>query len=73
MKYETLFIMVRVAVHADHTSLGEIVNEIETQSKLSLTDTANVNILETEILLSRVRNPKNINHGTQPKLQRENR
>ncbi len=66
MKYETLFIMVRVAVHADHTSISEIVNEIETQSRLSLTDTANVNILETEILVSRVRNLKKINHGTQP-------
>lgn len=65
MIYETLFIMVRVAVHADHTSIAEMVSEIETQSKLSLTDTANVNILETEILLSRVRNIKNINHGTQ--------
>lgn len=65
MKYETLFIMVRVAVHADHTSITEIVNEIETQSKLSLTDTANVNILETEILVSRVKNLKKINHGTQ--------
>lgn len=63
MKYETLFIMVRVAVHADHTSISEIVNEVETQSKLSLTDTANINILETEILLSRIRNIKNINHG----------
>ncbi|MFC4212439.1 hypothetical protein ACFOWA_14665 [Pedobacter lithocola] len=63
MKYETLFIMVRVAVHADHTSIAEIVNEVETQSKLSLTDTANVNILETEIFLSRVRNIKNIIHG----------
>lgn len=68
MKYETLFIMVRVAVHADHTQLSDIVNEIETQSKLSLSDTANINILETEILLSRVRNPKNVYHGTQPKL-----
>lgn len=65
MKYETLFIMVRVIVHADHTSITEIVNEIETQSKLSLTDTANVNILETEILVSKVRNLKKINHGTQ--------
>jgi len=66
MKYETLFIMVRVAVHADHVNISDIVNEIETQSKLTLTDTANVNILETEILLSRARNIKNINHGTQP-------
>ncbi len=68
MKYETLFIMVRVAVHAGHTNISDIVNEIETQSRLILTDTANVNILETEILLSRVRNLKNINHGTQHKL-----
>ena len=68
MKYETLFIMVRVAVHADHTQLSDIVNEIETQSKLTLTDTANVNILETEILLSRVRNLKNIHYVAQPKL-----
>ena len=65
MKYETLFIMVRVAVHADHIHISDIVNEVETQSTLTLTDTANVNILETEILLSRVRNIKNINHGTQ--------
>lgn len=63
MKYETLYIMVRVAVHADHTSISEMVQEVETQSKLSLTDTANINILETEILVSRVRNIKNINYG----------
>lgn len=68
MKYETLFIMVRVVVHADHTELPDIVNEIQTQSKLSLSDTTNVNILETEILLSIVRNTKNIHYGTQPKL-----
>lgn len=46
MKYETIFIMVRVAVHADHKQLTDIVHEIETQSKLILTDTANVNVLE---------------------------
>lgn len=68
MRYETIFIMARVAVHADHTNLGDIVHEIETQSKLTLSDTANINILETEILVSRVRNIKNINHGTQHKL-----
>ncbi len=60
MIYETLFIMVRVAVHADHKSLSAIVGEIEAHSKLSMTDTANINILETEILLSRVHHP-NIN------------
>lgn len=68
MKYETIFIMVRVAIHADHQNLSDMVHEIETQSKLTLSDTANINVLETEILLSRVRNVKNINHGTQHKL-----
>jgi len=57
MKYETLFIMVRVTVHTDHDSLSKLVGEVEAHSKLSITDTANVNILETEILLSRVGNP----------------
>ncbi len=49
--------MVRVTVHADHESLSAIVSEVEAHSKLAMTDTANVNIMETEILLSRVRNP----------------
>lgn len=57
MKYETIFIMVRVLVHTDHTQISNTVAEIESQSKISLTDTANVNILETEILVSRVNNP----------------
>lgn len=57
MKYETLFIMVRVTVHTDHDSLSKLVGEVEAHSKLSMTDTANVNILETEILMSRVHNP----------------
>ncbi len=60
--------MVRVAVHADHTQLSDIVNEIETKSKLSLSDTANFKILKTKIILSSFRNPKNIYHVTRPKL-----
>lgn len=58
MKYETLFLMVRVLVHADHTSSAEIVAELENQSKLVLSDTANVNVLETEILVSSIWNTK---------------
>lgn len=50
--------MVRVVVHADHDSIAEIVSEVENHSNLSLTDTANVNILEAEILVSRVRRSK---------------
>ncbi|KRT15963.1 hypothetical protein ASU31_10670 [Pedobacter ginsenosidimutans] len=62
MKYETLCIMVRVTVHADHTSMSDMIGEIESQSSLMMSDTANINILETEILLSRIRNPKLTRH-----------
>jgi len=34
------------------------VAELESGSTITLTDTPNINVLETEILLSRVRNPK---------------
>ncbi len=58
MRYETLFIMVRVSVHSSHTRLADIVSEIETCSIFRMDNTPKVKILETEILLSRVRNPK---------------
>jgi hypothetical protein len=57
--------MIRVMVQSDHQDIANTVNEVETQAAFSLTDTPAVKILETEILLTRVRNVKNINHGTQ--------
>jgi hypothetical protein len=68
MKHETIFIIVRVLVQSTNTSLKDILTEIDTQSKVSLTDTANINILETEILSYRAPNPKNINYGTRSEL-----
>lgn len=65
MKYQTLYLMVRVAVQSDHQNIADTVNEVETQATFSLNDTSKVKMLETEILLTRVRNIKNINHGTQ--------
>jgi len=56
MKYETLFIMIRVQVYADHASVSDTVRELENESILSMTDTANINVLETEILVSRIHN-----------------
>lgn len=50
--------MVRVSVHTHHDSLADMVSEIESSSLVTLKDTPKVKILETEILLSRVRNPK---------------
>lgn len=67
MKYETIFLMIRVQVHADHTSLADMVREVEQESRLELSDTANVNILETEILVSRIHN-SNINRKHYEKI-----
>ena len=64
MKHQTLYLMVRVVVQSDHQNLSDTVNEVETQATFSLNDTSAVKVLETEILLTRVRNIKNINHGT---------
>lgn len=64
MKYQTLYLMVRVAVQSDHQNISDTVNEVETKTKISIKDTPKIKVLETEILLTRVRNIKNINHGT---------
>jgi len=64
MKHQTLYLMVQVIVHSAHPSIADTVHEVETQAVFSLSDTPNINVLETEILITRVRNPKNINYGT---------
>lgn len=58
MKYETVFIMIRVQVYADHASVSDTVRKLKNESILSMTDTANINVLETEILVSRIHNTR---------------
>ena len=65
-KYHTLYLMVRVIAETELTTISDAVHELETHSKIILPNTPRVNILETEILLTRIRNINNINHGTQP-------
>lgn len=52
MRYENVFLMVRVTVHAEHDNVFDIMQELQSQSTLSMTDTANINILETRILVA---------------------
>ncbi len=65
MKYQTIYLMVRVAIQSEHQNIADTVHEVETSSRITLQDTPQVKVLQTEILLTRVRNIKNINHGTQ--------
>lgn len=50
-------------VQTAYTDISDTVHEVETESLLHLEDTPDVKVLDTEILLTRVRNPKNNNHG----------
>lgn len=52
MRYENVFLMVRVTVHADHDNVFDIMQELQSQSTMSMTDTANINVLETKILVA---------------------
>ncbi|MGK6353151.1 hypothetical protein [Parapedobacter sp. DT-150] len=64
MKYEIIYLMVRVTVQTAHANISDTVQEVETGSGMHLDDTPQVKVLDTEILLTRVSNPKNNNHGT---------
>ena len=65
MKPETVYLMVRVVVLSDYENISDTVHELEKESLLTLTDTPKLKVVETEILLTRVPNPKKNNHGTQ--------
>ncbi|SEK23286.1 hypothetical protein SAMN05421740_101291 [Parapedobacter koreensis] len=64
MKYETLYLMVRAVVQSEHQDISETVHEVETSAICSVSNTGKVTVLETEILLTRVRNTKIKKHGT---------
>lgn len=62
MKYQTLYLMVRTVVQSEHENVSETQAEVE-QGICSISDTGKVRVLETEILLTRVRNIKKYRHG----------
>jgi len=55
---ETVYLMVLVEVQSSLDHISDTVNEIETEAALTISDTRNVKVLKTEVLLTRVRNPK---------------
>ena len=65
MRAETVYLMVRVAVLSQHENISDTVHELETQSLFNLPSTSKVQVIETEILLTRVHNVKKNNNGTQ--------
>ncbi len=65
MKREVVYLMVMAEIESEHENISDTVFELETESVLSMSDTPNVKVLITELLLTRVRNPKTKRHGSQ--------
>lgn len=58
MKREIVYLMVRVEVDTSFKNISETVHELETRAVFSMTDTQNITVINTELLVTRVRNPK---------------
>lgn len=61
---EVLYLSVRAEVRTDLKNVWETAKEIENEAVIVLSDTPNVQVINTEILMTRFRNPKNNNNGT---------
>lgn len=59
MKTEELFFIVRIEVQTDHENINDTLKEMEKQSRFLMTDTPNVKVVNSEILTTKTRNPKN--------------
>ncbi|WP_231424696.1 hypothetical protein [Pedobacter sp. Leaf250] len=63
MKTEELFFIVRVEVNTKHSNLNETLQELEASSRFLMTNTPKITIIHTEILTTKMRTPKNEDHG----------
>lgn len=67
MKREMIFITIKVDLESNLKHISDTVHEVESKADFHISGLQNINILETEILITRVRNPKKTtDHGTQP-------
>jgi hypothetical protein len=63
MKTEEIFFIVRIEVKTEHTHIDETLQEMEKTSRFFITNTPKVKVIHTEILSTKLRTPKNRNHG----------
>lgn len=55
---ETVYLMVRVRVQSSFEHISDIQYELENKTSLAIADTENIRVIESEILLTRVRKPQ---------------
>ena len=62
---DTIFLYIKVVIHTKHLHIQDAMKELETESQYTIGSTANVEVLETEIIkLNKEQLNKN-NNGTQ--------
>ncbi|RZJ87477.1 MAG: hypothetical protein EOO20_16000 [Chryseobacterium sp.] len=59
MKTEELFFIVRIEVETGYENINDTLKEMEKQSRFLMTDTPKVKVMNSEILTTKTRNPKN--------------
>jgi hypothetical protein len=62
---DTIFLLIKVVIHTKHRNIQDAMKELETNTQYHIGSTANVDVLETEIIeLNKDALNKN-SHGTQ--------
>jgi len=65
---DTIFLFIKVVIHTKHRNIQDAMKELETTTQYTIGSTANVEVLETEIIpLNKEQLNKNT-HGTQSEL-----
>ncbi|MRX46946.1 hypothetical protein [Pedobacter puniceum] len=64
MNKEILYLVVRAEVNSNLGNIPEIIQELEKEAVIVLSDTTNIQVLNTHILFTRFNSPKHDNNGT---------
>ncbi|WP_428331582.1 hypothetical protein [Mucilaginibacter sp.] len=56
---DKIFLLVKVTIKTTHSSIHDAIEELQTQTALQVSSTANVRVLSTEIMQLKTRTTKN--------------
>ena len=62
---DTIFLYIKVVIHTKHLHIQDAMKELETESQYTIGSTANVEVLETEIIKLNKDTLNKNSHGTQ--------
>ena len=65
---DTIFLFIKVVIQTKHQNIQDAMKELETQTQYTIGSTANVEVLETEIIKLNKDALNNNSYGTQSEL-----